>query len=412
MLSPSARLEIVARIKNAVLKHHFSVANLDLSAWSREVDDCRPDLLQAQTDKDFEEDIHHLLSKLKSSHLDFYRDERGPLRPEHTIGATLRSISWFDKKFWMFLDVYEDGPAARAGVIPGHLVISMNGDAVSPPALPAFRFGEKHELTIGSLNNTETRSIVMIVPERKSTRPRLPFVEPRSVSYKMLTNRVGIVKIVFFSGMFGVRFSKILDKAICSLKAQGCDRLIIDLRGCLGGSLGFARLVSYMCPGRIAIGYDVTRERQQRGYLASQLPRVRMPNTRLGVLLRLAEFSIRDKSLILLTQGLGEQPFHGHIAVLINEWTSSAGEMAAQFAKDTNAATLVGQRTAGLVLGAAMFEVGSGYKLYLPIFGWYSPNGVHTEGSGVMPDIAVDVDPIALSEGVDDQLNRALEVFQ
>jgi C-terminal processing protease CtpA/Prc len=41
--------------------------------------------------------------------------------------------------------------------------------------------------------------------------------------------------------------SKVLDAAIASLKSQGCDRLIIDLRGCIGGSLGFARLVSYMC---------------------------------------------------------------------------------------------------------------------------------------------------------------------
>jgi len=412
MLSPTARLKIVARIKNAVLKHHFSVANLDLSAWSRELDDCTPGLLQAQSDQDFEEGIHHLLSKLKSSHLDFYRDRRDPLRPEHTIGATLRSISRLDAKYWMFLDVYADGPAARAGVTPGHIVISVDGNAVSPPALPAFHFGEKHELTVGSPNNTETQSIVVTVPERKSTRPRLPFVEPKSVSYKMLTKRVGMVKVAFFSGMFGIRFAKILDRAIGFLKAQGCDRLIIDLRGCLGGSLGFARLVSYMCPGRIPIGYDVTRKRQQRGYDAAQLPRVPMPDTRLGVLLRLAEFSVRDKSLVLLTQGLGEQPFHGHIAVLVNEWTSSAGEMAAQFAKDTKAGILIGQKTAGLVLGAAMFDVGSGYKLYLPVFGWYNPNGLHTEGSGVVPDIAVDVDPIALSEGVDHQLNRTLEILQ
>ena len=61
---------------------------------------------------------------------------------------------------------------------------------------------------------------------------------------------------------------------------------------------------------------------------------------------------------MLLTQGLGKQPFHGHMAVLINEWTSSAGEMAAQFAKDTKLATLIGQKTAGLVLGSEMFDVG------------------------------------------------------
>ena len=228
----------------------------------------------------------------------------------------------------------------------------------------------------------------------------------------MLTKRVGLVRITFFSGMFGIRFSRVLDAAIESLKAQGCERLIVDLRGCLGGSLGFARLVSYMCPGRIPIGYDVTRKRQQRRYSAAQLPRVRMPDTRLGLLFRLAQFSIRDKSLMLLTQGLGRQPFHGHMAVLINERTSSAGEMAAQFAKDTKLATLIGQKTAGLVLGSELFDVGNGYTLYLPVFGWYSPSGSHTEGSGVAPDVLVDIDPKLLAEGNDIQLNKALDILQ
>ena len=162
---------------------------------------------------------------------------------------------------------------------------------------------------------------------------------------------MGMVKIAYFSGMFGIRFSKVLDAAIASLKSQGCDRLIIDLRGCIGGSLGFARLVSYMCPGRIPIGYDITRKRQQRGYDVAQLPRVRMPDTRVGVLFRLAQFSVRDKSLVLLTQGLGKQPFHGHMAVLINEKTSSAGEMAAQFAKDTKARNSYRPKDCGLGAG-------------------------------------------------------------
>ena len=369
-------------------------------------------LVEAENDSVFEQGIHGLLSKLKSSHTDFYRSDRNPTKPEHAIGATLRSVTVLDTQRWMFLDVFEDSPAARSGVTPGYLLISVNGIPAGPPEYPAFRFGEEHQLTIQLPNNTKTQNIVVMVPERKATRPRLPFVEPKSVSYRMLTKQVGIVKIAYFSGMFGIRFSKVLDAAIASLKAQGCDRLIIDLRGCIGGSLGFARLVSYMCPGRIPIGYDITRKRQQRGYDVAQLPRVRMPDTRVGVLFRLAQFSVRDKSLVLLTQGLGRQPFHGHIAVLVNEKTSSAGEMAAQFAKDTKLATLVGQKTAGLVLGADIFDVGYGYTLYLPVFGWYSPSGSYNEGSGVVPDVPVDIDPVCLAEGKDIQLNKALEVVQ
>ena len=228
----------------------------------------------------------------------------------------------------------------------------------------------------------------------------------------MLTQRVGLLSVPFFSGLFGIRFSKLLKAAVEDLKAKGCDRLIIDLRGCLGGSLGFANLVSYLCADRIPIGYDITRKRLQRGYTATDLPRVPMPQTKAGLLFCLARFSIQDKSLMLLTQGLGRQSFHGHVVILVNEFTNSAGEMAAQFAKDTNLATLVGQKTMGNVLGSATFNVGNGYTLYIPIFGWYSPNGNYTEGSGVEPDVLVEIDPEALAGGSDAQLNRALDVLQ
>ena len=194
----------------------------------------------------------------------------------------------------------------------------------------------------------ETRNIAITVPQRKARKGRPPLIGPKSVSHRMLTPRVGLLKVPFFPGSFGIRFSKLLKAAVEDLQTKGCDRLIIDLRGCLGGSLGFANLVSYLCPDQIPIGYDVTRKRLQRGYTTAELPRVPMPQTKAGVLLCLARFAFQDKSLMLLTQGLGRQPFHRHAVLLVNEFTNSAGEMAAQFAKDTKLATLVGQKTMGI----------------------------------------------------------------
>src|SRR6266851_7068514 len=410
-IQPAARLRIISRIKRLVLKHHFNVGNIDLAGWCKEVDERTPALIEAEDNNAFEEGIQDLLGKLKSSHTDFYCCDRNPIKPEHAIGATLRPVTFLDTQQWMFLDVFEDSPAARAGVSPGHLLLSVNGVAAAPPAYPDFRFGEEHELTVELPNSAELRNFIVMVPQRKSTRPRLPFVEPKSASYRMLTKRVGIVKIAFFSGMFGIRFSRVLDAAIESLKAQGCERLIVDLRGCLGGSLGFARLVSYMCPDRIPIGYDVTRKRMQRGYNVAQFPRVPMPSSKLGLLFCLARFLVQDKSLVLLTQGLGKQPFHGSVVLLVNEWTNSAGEMAAQFAKDTKLAIIVGKQTRGNVLGSTMFNVGNGYRLYLPIFGWYRPSGTYTEGSGVQPDVPIDIDQDRLAYGEDAQVNKALDLL-
>ena len=411
MTEQTQRLAVISRVKTLVLKHHFNIGKIDYADWCREVDEQSASLTAAD-DGVFEEGIRALLAKLKSSHTNFYAADVNSTKPQHVIGATLRSVTDSGRPHWMFLDVFEDGPAARAGAAPGQLLVSVDGAPAIPPAFPAFRFGQDHHVTTKLPSQPETNALVITVPQRKVHKGRPPLIEPKSVSHRMLTQRVGLLRIPFFSGLFGVRFSKLLKAAVEDLKAKGCDRLIIDLRGCLGGSLGFASLVSYLCADRIPIGYDVTRKRLQRGYAASELPRVPMPETKAGVLLCLARFAVQDKSLMLLTQGLGRQPFHGRVVMLVNEFTNSAGEMAAQFAKDTKLATLVGEKTMGNVLGSTTFNVGNGYTLYMPIVGWYSPNGNYTEGSGVQPDVLVDIDPEALARGSDAQLNRALDVLQ
>ena len=72
----------------------------------------------------------------------------------------------------------------------------------------------------------------------------------------------------------------------------------------------------------------------------------------------------------------------------------------------------VGKQTRGNVLGSTMFNVGNGYQLYLPIFGWYSPSGTYAEGLGVQPDVPIDIDPDRLACGEDAQVNKALELLE
>jgi hypothetical protein len=49
--------------------------------------------------------------------------------------------------------------------------------------------------------------------------------------------------------------------------------------GNIGGSLGFAHLASYMCPGQIAIGHSLTPKRLRNGYDSAALPQEPMPRT-------------------------------------------------------------------------------------------------------------------------------------
>jgi C-terminal processing protease CtpA/Prc len=95
----------------------------------------------------------------------------------------------------------------------------------------------------------------------------------------------------------------------------------------------------------------------------------------------------RDRSIRLVTEGLGAKPFHGRIVMLVNEHTLSAGEMVAAFAKGNRLATIVGTTTGGQVLGGANFSVGHGFTIRFPAAGWYTSSGEIVEGKGVSPDL-------------------------
>ena len=120
------------------------------------------------------------------------------------------------------------------------------------------------------------------VPKRKGTKQRPPIVEPKSPIHSKIGQDIGLLKIAYFPGAMGMRFANALDRAVNDLKQQGCERLIIDLRGNIGGSLGFARLASYMCPGQIAIGHSLTPKRLRDGLRSGDAPRVPMPREQSG----------------------------------------------------------------------------------------------------------------------------------
>jgi C-terminal processing protease CtpA/Prc len=196
------------------------------------------------------------------------------------------------------------------------------------------------------------------------------------------------------------------------LKKSGCKRLIVDLRGNIGGGLGSLRLMSYLCPGKIPVGYSVTRARLRSGYCKEDLPRIdSIPSSKLGLLGMALRFRIlnKDRSLALVTEGLGLQPFHGQLAILQNEFTHSAAEMVSAFAAENRLASIVGTRSAGEVLGGANFGLPVGYSLRMPVAAWLTWPGSAIEGTAVGPAIEITPTVDEWSSGADPLLKRVLE---
>src|SRR6266498_895443 len=165
MTEPAARLKVISRIKAIVLKQHFNIGNINYADWSKAVDEQISTLLKTD-DNAFEEGIRNLLCQLKSSHTNFYHSGTNATMPQHVIGATLRSVLSAGAPRWMFLDVFDDSPAARAGIKPGHLLVAVNGTPAAPPTFPEFRFGQEHHVTVELPEREEAWNIAVMVPPR------------------------------------------------------------------------------------------------------------------------------------------------------------------------------------------------------------------------------------------------------
>ncbi len=407
-LNEKQRKDILANVRKRVLTNHFNVAGIDYQEWATHFDKKSSSLISSDQEG-FEAGIQESLKALRSSHTGFYHERPSRLFPQHTINATLGKWHQDGRQTWFFLDVFEGGPAHKAGIRPGQLLVEVDAIAYAPPEMPPFRTGKTHKLTVCGPDRSERRELSISVPQVKGKKDVPPILPPKAISGSMPAPGVGLLRITWFPGAMGLGFSKSLDSAISGF--GNSSGLIIDLRGNIGGGLGFARLASYLCPDNRPIGYSLTPKRLRQGYQREELEHVVYPSSRVGFATTLGRFALRDKSIFLLTQGLGSQLFHGRTIILVNEWTNSAAEMLTSFAAEEKLATIIGTKTAGNVLGAVNAKVGHGYWLRLPVFGWYSPDAKCIEGSGINPDIAIEQDPVDLSTGVDRQLEAALDVL-
>jgi tricorn protease len=99
---------------------------------------------------------------------------------------------------------------------------------------------------------------------------------------------------------------------------------------------------------------------------------------------------------------------------LIDEFSASDGDLFAYRFKKHKLGKLIGKRTWGGVVGIrSPLPLVDGGQLYKPEFASYDTEGKKwiIEGYGVEPDIFVDNDPAKEYAGIDEQLNKAIEVI-
>jgi carboxyl-terminal processing protease len=100
------------------------------------------------------------------------------------------------------------------------------------------------------------------------------------------------------------------------------------------------------------------------------------------------------------------------VIVLIDEGSASASEIVAAALRDNTDAVLIGKQSfgKGTVQDAQDFADGSG--LHITVGKWLTPNRVWVNKKGLAVDIEVELDEELYKDGVDTQLNKALELVE
>jgi carboxyl-terminal processing protease len=404
-LDTHAKEKIYSRVCELVTRKHFD-PGMNGANWEELSKARRDQILRGSTDEEFEKQIQDLLAELKTSHTGFRHSKSANIPGRHAISATFMRCNFDGEQRWMFQDVHEGGPAHVAGLRPGDILLQVRNRELKPPEPPIFPVGEESQYAVQKPDGKRSVGTLNVPSPRSKSHP---VIVPKSVLCSQLPDRIGWLKVTMFPGAVGIDLAKMLDGAFAHLKDS--TRLIVDLRGNTGGGIGGLRLMSYLTPDKKEVGYSLTRARKVKGYSRERLPRFgRIPSHKATLLWLALRYGFIDKSILVVTEGIGPQRFHGRVVILVNEHTASAGEMVAAFAEENQLATIVGTKTAGRLLSGTTFRAGFGYLLGLPVAAYLTWQGKLIEGKGVTPSVLVELPPEKLIANKDSQMQKALEV--
>ena len=266
--------------------------------------------------------------------------------------------------------VYEGSPAERAGVLAGDVITEIDGLPVKGLTLSdvagMIRTSGKDSTDITVLRGEETLSFTVSI-ER---------VEIPAVTGQMLENGTGYVRIAEFTGVAPDQYEKIM----ASLKEQGLQKLIVDLRDNPGG------YVTSVCT-----------------ILRTILPE--------GVI-----FYTEDKNGNRTEETCdGKNELGLPLCVLVNENSASASEIFAGAVKDYEAGTLVGTTTFGKGVVQSIIGLNDGSAVKLTISEYFTPDGNKIHEIGITPDVVCEAGEEGALEAPDPekdpQLQRAMEIL-
>jgi len=262
-----------------------------------------------------------------------------------------------------------DTPAEKAGLLPGDLVVKINGESTE---------GMSIDSAVNKIRGEKGTSVTLSIYRDG---------ELEIKDYTIIRDTINIptVKTEIKNGVFIVRLYSF--NAIAEAKMQEAMRefinskektLVLDLRGNPGGYLQSAvSIASFYLP----TGKVVVRE----------------------------SFGDKEDEKIYRSQGRLVKDFNPkNFVVLVDNGSASASEILAGALKEHDIATIIGTNTFGKGSVQELIDLPSGAALKVTVARWLTPNGVSISEKGLEPNILISRTPKQRLENIDPQQDAAI----
>ena len=247
---------------------------------------------------------------------------------------------------FLILAVQKDSGAEAAGLLAGDIITGAESQDVQGMTTAQLRdIIRGKEGTSVSLEITRDSEVLRVQVTRMQ-------ILTEVVSYEMLENSIGLIAI----SNFDARCADETIAAIEALREQGAQALIFDVRNNPGGyATELVKVLDYLLPE--------------------------------GDLFRTLDYAGRetvDKS----DASFLDMP----IAVVCNEDSYSAAEFFPAAIQEYGAGTIVGMPTCGKGYFQYTYELSDGSAVGLSAGKYFTPSGKSLIGTGIQPDVVVEVD--------------------
>ncbi len=279
-----------------------------------------------------------------------------------------------DRDLPMITSVMAGSPAEEAGVLVGDIIYEVEGESMEGLSLSEVVSrvkGQEGTMVHITFLRDEKDLVEMDVVRGK-------LIENTTVVYGMIEDEgaegIGYINISEFDDATTDQFAE----ALAELKAKGMKALILDLRYNFGGSMNASVEIARKILPEGMVVYTEDKNGKRTEYTCD-----------------------------------GKHELDVPLVVLVNQYTASASEILSGAIKDHNKGTLVGTTTYGKGIVQRIISLDDDSALKLTISAYYTPSGHNIQGTGIEPDVEMELDRDLYDKtGQDTQLEKGIEILK